>query len=156
MPDDLTPDASGRSTPAARVSLHGVRVVDLTQFEAGTSCTLTLGWLGAEVIKVEEPTRGEQGRGASTDQKGVDSQYFMLLNANKRSVTANLKHEKGKEVVRKLIEKADVFAENFAPGVIERLGFGWDVVREINPRIIYVSVKGFGDDGPYKNYLAFD
>ena len=115
-----------------------------------------MGWLGAEVIKVEEPTRGEQGRGASTDKKGVNSQYFMLLNANKKSVTANLKTDKGRAVLRGLIEKADVFAENFAPGVIERLGFGYDVVREINPRIIYVSVKGFGDDGPYKNYLAFD
>jgi len=153
MPDDHVND---RATMVQRGALHGVRVVDLTQFEAGTSCTQTLAWLGAEVIKVEEPTKGEQGRGASTDQKGVDSHYFMLLNANKRSVTANLKHEHGKEIVRKLIEKADVFAENFAPGVIERLGFGYDDVRKINPRIIYVSVKGFGQDGPYKNYLAFD
>jgi formyl-CoA transferase len=153
MPDDHVND---RATMVQRGALHGVRVVDLTQFEAGTSCTQTLAWLGAEVIKVEEPTKGEQGRGASTDQKGVDSHYFMLLNANKRSVTANLKHEQGKEIVRKLIEKADVFAENFAPGVIERLGFGYDEVRKLNPRIIYVSVKGFGQDGPYKNYLAFD
>jgi formyl-CoA transferase len=153
MPDDHVND---RATMVERGALNGVRVVDLTQFEAGTSCTQTLAWLGAEVIKVEEPNKGEQGRGASTDQKGVDSHYFMLLNANKRSVTANLKHEKGKELVRKLIEKADVFAENFAPGVIERLGFGYDEVRKINPRIIYVSVKGFGQDGPYKNYLAFD
>jgi len=156
MPDDLTPDAIGRTTGAQRGALHGVRVVDLTQFEAGTSLTQTLAWLGAEVIKVEEPTKGEQGRGASTDKKGVDSHYFMLLNANKRSVTANLKSEKGRAILRGLIEKADVFAENFAPGVIERLGFGYDVVREINPRIIYVQVKGFGHDGPYKNFLAFD
>ena len=156
MPNDLTPGATDQATTAQRGALHGVRVVDLTQFEAGTSCTQTLAWLGAEVIKVEEPTKGEQGRGASTDKKGVDSHYFMLLNANKRSVTANLKTDKGRAILRGLIEKADVFAENFAPGVIERLGFGYDVVREINPRIIYVQVKGFGQDGPYKNYLAFD
>jgi formyl-CoA transferase len=159
MPDDVTPHAIDRSAAAELVqkgALHGVRVVDFTQFEAGTSCTQTLAWLGADVIKIEEPTKGEQGRGASTDKKGVDSHYFMLLNANKRSVTANLKHEKGRALVRRLIEKADVFVENFAPGVIERLGFGYDEVRKINPRIIYAQVKGFGDDGPYRNYLAFD
>ena len=133
MPNDPTPETNGHAPGLQQGALHGVRVVDLTQFEAGTSCTLTLAWLGAEVIKVEEPTKGEQGRGASTDKKGVDSQYFMLLNANKRSVTANLKTDKGRAVLRGLIEKGDVFAENFAPGVIERLGFGYDVVREINP-----------------------
>src|SRR3984893_13153044 len=143
MPNDLTPGATDQATTVQRGALHGVRVVDLTQFEAGTSCTLTLAWLGAEVIKVEEPTRGGQGRGASTDKKSVDSQYFMLLNANKKSVTANLKTDNGFCILRGLYEKADVFPENFAPGVIERLGFGYDVVREINPRIIYVSVKGF-------------
>src|SRR5213082_3324956 len=107
-------------------ALAGVRVIDLTQFEAGTSCTETLAWLGADVIKVEEPTQGDQGRRASTDKQGTDSFYFMLLNANKRSVTANLKEERGKEILRKLIETGDVFVENFAPGVIERLGFGYD------------------------------
>jgi formyl-CoA transferase len=156
MPNDLTPGAADQTSVAQLGALHGVRVVDLTQFEAGTSLTQTLAWLGAEVIKVEEPTKGEQGRGASTDKKGVDSHYFMLLNANKRSVTANLKTDKGRALLRGLIEKADVFAENFAPGVIERLGFGYDVVREINPRIIYAQVKGFGQDGPYKSFLAFD
>jgi formyl-CoA transferase len=137
-------------------ALKGVRVIDLTQFEAGTSCTQTLAWLGAEVIKVEEPTKGEQGRGASTDQVGVDSHYFMLLNANKQSVTANLKTDKGRALLRGLIEKGDVFVENFAPGVIERLGFGYEVAREINPRIIYAQIKGFAPDGPYGNFLAFD
>jgi formyl-CoA transferase len=156
MPNDPTPDTDGQAASVQRGALHGVKVIDLTQFEAGTSCTLALAWLGAECIKIEEPTKGEQGRGASTDKVGVDSQYFMLLNGNKRSVTCNLKHEKGRALLRALIEKGDVFVENFAPGVIERLGFGWDVVREINPRMIYCSVKGFGSDSPYKNFLAFD
>src|SRR5437660_2938927 len=146
MPNDPTPDATDQTSIAQRGALHGVRVVDLTQFEAGTSLTQTLAWLGAEVIKVEEPTKGEQGRGASTDKKGVDSHYFMLLNANKRSVTANLKHEKGRAILRGLIEKGDVFIENFAPGVIERLGFGYDVVREINPRIIRSEERRVGKE----------
>jgi formyl-CoA transferase len=159
MPDETvrTTFESSAATDTARPgALNGVRVVDLTQFEAGTSCTQTLAWLGAEVIKVEEPTKGEQGRSASTDRPGVDSYYFMLLNANKRSVTANLKSEQGRSLVRSLIEKADVFVENFAPGAIERLGFGYDVVSGINPRIIYAQIKGFAPDGPYGNYLAFD
>src|ERR687888_139600 len=144
--------ANGHAKPA----LSGVRVIDLTQFEAGTSCTETLAWLGADVIKVEEPTQGDQGRRASTDKPGVDSYYFMLLNANKKSVTLNLKDERGKEVMRKLIAEGDVMVENFAPGVIERLGFGYDEVRKINPRIIYAQIKGFAPEGPYGNYLAFD
>src|SRR5918911_720952 len=145
-----------RSNGRAKPALAGVKVIDLTQFEAGTSCTETLAWLGADVIKVEEPTQGDQGRRASTDKVGVDSYYFMLLNANKRSVTLNLKEERGKEILRKMIEQADVFVENFGPGVIERLGFGYDVVSKINPRIIYAQVKGFAPDGPYGKFLAFD
>lgn len=137
-----------------RGALAGVRVIDLTQFEAGPSCTESLAWLGADVIKIEEPTKGDQGRRASAD--GVDSYYFVQLNANKRSVTLNLKTDQGREILREMIRKADVFAENFAPGVIERLGFDYEAVKAINPRIIYTQIKGFGPDGPYGKFLAFD
>ena len=137
-------------------ALNGVKVLDLTQFEAGPSCTETLAWLGADVIKVEEPTKGDQGRLASTDRPGVDSYYFMLLNANKRSITCNLKDERGKAMLTKMIEQADVMIENFAPGVIDRLGFGYEVVKEINPRIIFAQVKGFAPGSPYEDFLSFD
>jgi len=140
-------------TPPA---LNGVKVVDLTQFEAGTACTETLAWLGAEVIKIEEPTRGERGRNASTNEKGKDSHFFILLNANKRSVTCNLKDERGKELLRRMIAQADILVENMSPGGIEKLGFGYDVVKQINPRIVFAQIKGFAPDGPYAKFLAFD
>jgi formyl-CoA transferase len=142
--------------PQAGSALAGIKVLDLTQFEAGPSCTEALAWLGAEVVKVENPKGGDQGRLASSDTPGVDSQYFLLFNANKRSVSCNLKSEKGVELVKKMAREADVFVENFAPGAIERLGLGWDVIREINPRLIYAQVKGFGEGSPYENYLSFD
>lgn len=140
----------------ARPALAGVKVLDLTQFEAGTSATETLAWLGADVIKVENPAGGEQGRRASTDIPGVDSHYFMLLNANKRSITCNLKSERGQALLRAMIPKADVFAENFAPGVIERLGFGYDEVSRLNPGIVYAQVKGYGPGSPWETFLSFD
>jgi formyl-CoA transferase len=143
-------------TDSTAPALAGIRVADLTQFEAGTSCTQMLAWLGAEVIKVEEPTRGEQGRRASMDVPGVDSYVFILVNANKRSVTANLKHPKGKEVLFDLIRKSDVIVENFGPGVIERMGLDYETVSAINPRIIYAQIKGFAPEGPFGKYLAFD
>jgi len=137
-------------------ALAGVRVIDLTQFEAGTSCTETLAWLGADVIKVEPPGRGDQGRSLSTDADGADSYYFLLLNANKRSVTCDLKDERGRALLRALIKEGDVFVENFAPGAIERLGFGYEDVAAINPGIIYAQIKGFASDGPYASFLSFD
>ena len=145
-----------RTNGSSRGALAGVRVIDLTQFEAGTSCTESLAWLGADVIKVEPPNKGDQGRRLSPDGPGVDSYYFILLNANKRSVTLNLKEEQGKQILRDLIKQGDVFVENFAPGAIERLGFGYDEVKQINPRIIYAQVKGFAQDGPFGKFLSFD
>lgn len=136
--------------------LSGITVVDLTQFEAGPSCTEALAWHGADVIKVEEPRRGDPGRLSISERPDMDSLYFILLNANKRSVTCNLKSEAGKALLRRLIERADVVVENFAPGTIEKLGFGWDEIRAINPRCIFAQVKGFADDGPHADFRSFD
>src|SRR5256886_15337966 len=137
-------------------ALAGVRVVDLTQFEAGPSCTLMLAWMGADVIKVEEPTRGDQGRRLGGERPGEDSWYFLLLNANKRSITLNLKTPEGLAICKDLLRHADIMVENYALGAIENLGLGYDVVQEINPRIIYASIKGFGSSGPYSEYKSFD
>jgi formyl-CoA transferase len=138
--------------------LAGVRVLDLTQFEAGPSCTEALAWLGAEVVKIENPKGGEAGRvllhGAASNRQ--DSWYFLLFNANKKSVTVNLKSERGLALVKDLAKHADIMVENFAPGAIERLGLGYDAVRAVNPGIIYAQLKGFGTGGPYENNLAFD
>src|SRR5215471_2779466 len=147
---------SGGDRPMQGAALGGIRVIDLTQFEAGPSCTETLAWLGADVIKIEPPGRGDQARSASTDQPGVDSHYFLLLNANKRSVTLNLRHPEGAAILRQLLRDADVFVENLGPGSVERLGFDYESVRAINPRIIYAQIKGFAPDGPYGAFLSFD
>jgi crotonobetainyl-CoA:carnitine CoA-transferase CaiB-like acyl-CoA transferase len=137
--------------------LKGVRVVDLTQFEAGPTCTEALAWLGAEVVKIENPSRGDPGRRiAAADPRNPDSFYFKILNANKKSATVDLKTPEGIRLVKELVKKADVFAENLAPGTIERLGLGYDVLKEINPGIIYCQVKGFGEGSPYEKSLAFD
>ena len=135
--------------------LAGVKVLDLTQFEAGPSCTEALAWLGAEVVKIENPRSGDPGRGISATGDH-DAWYFMQFNANKKSVTVNLKSPRGLELAKNMARKADVFVENFAPGAIERLGLGPEVIRAINPAIVYAQVKGFGEGSPYENNLAFD
>ncbi|HEY7085393.1 MAG TPA: CoA transferase [Hyphomicrobiaceae bacterium] len=145
-------EATGATTPA----LQGIKVLDLTQFEAGPSCTEALAWLGAEVVKVEEPNRGEPGRWGFTDRPEADSHYFIYYNLNKKSVTLNLKSEEGKALLRRMIAKADVLIENMAPGTFARLGFDYPRLRELNPRLIFAQVKGFAPESPHANYLAFD
>jgi len=141
--------------PGGQTCLKGVKILDLTQFEAGPSCTEALAWLGADVVKLENPGGGDPGR-ALGGPAGKDDPYFLLFNANKKSITVNLKDPKGLALVKDLAAKADVMVENFAPGAIERLGLGADVIRKINPSIIYCQVKGFGEGSPYEKNLAFD
>src|SRR3974390_1602744 len=137
--------------------LGGVRVPDLSQFEAGPSCTEALAWLGAEVVKVENPKGGEPGRILGTGPNpGTGAYYFMIYNANKKSVTVNLKSERGLGLVKEMARRADVFFENFAPGALERVGLGWELLNALNPRLVYGQVKGFGEGSPYENTLAFD
>jgi formyl-CoA transferase len=136
--------------------LAGVRVLDLTQFEAGPSCTEALAWLGAEVVKVEPPGRGEVSRTVFAREGDKDSWYFLQFNANKKSVTIDLKSPRGIALVKDMARKADVMIENFAPGTIERLGLGYDAIKEVNPGIIYAQVKGFGEGSPFETSLAFD
>ncbi len=131
----------------SKAALDDITIVDFTQFESGAICTMMLAWLGADVIKIEKPG-GDPGR--------AGWEGFAPLNCNKRSIVINLKKPEGKDIVWQLIRKADVLVENYAPGVIERLGFDYETVRSVNPRLIFAQVKGFGSDGPYANYPAFD
>jgi len=141
---------------AATGALQGIKVLDLTQFEAGPSCTEALAWFGAEVVKVEEPNRGEPGRWGFSDRPDADSHYFIYYNLNKRSITCNLKSDEGKALLRRLVAKADVLVENMAPGTFARLGFDYPRLSAINPRLIFAQVKGFAPESPQANYLAFD
>ncbi|MBH67114.1 MAG: formyl-CoA transferase [Rhodospirillaceae bacterium] len=136
--------------------LSGVKVLDLTQFEAGPSCTETLAWLGADVVKIENPKMGDPGRRLRPNQPDDDPYYFHMFNANKKSVTVNLKSKEGLSLVKEMIREADVMMENFAPGAIERLGLSYEEAKKINPGIIYAQVKGFGEGSPFEKNLAFD
>jgi formyl-CoA transferase len=136
-------------------ALEGVRILDMTHVQSGPTCTQLLAWFGADVLKVERPGVGDATRGQLRDIPGVDSLYFTMLNHNKRSVTLNPKTETGKAIFTRLIEECDVMVENFAPGAIDRMGFPWEKIQEINPRMIYASVKGFGP-GPYEDCKVYE
>jgi len=136
-------------------ALEGLRILDMTHVQLGPSATQLLAWLGADVIKVELPGRGDITRTQLRDVPDVDSLYFTMLNCNKRSITLNTKTDRGKEIFRKLIAVSDVLVENFAPGALDRQGFTWETIRAINPRIIYASGKGFGT-GPYIDCKAYE
>ncbi|MFE2432392.1 formyl-CoA transferase [Streptomyces sp. NPDC059373] len=135
-------------------ALEGIRVLDMTHVQSGPSATQILAWLGADVVKLEAPT-GDITRKQLRDLPNVDSLYFTMLNANKRSITLNTKTPRGKEILTELIARSDIMVENFGPGAIDRMGFTWERIQEINPRIIYASIKGFGE-GPYTNFKAYE
>ncbi len=138
-----------------RKALDGVRILDMTHVQAGPTATQILAWLGADVIKVELPGRGDITRGQLQDKPGVDSLYFTMLNSNKRSITINTKTPEGKAIFTKLIGYCDILVENFGPGVLDRQGFTWEKIQALNPRMIYASIKGFGP-GSYEDFKAYE
>ena len=136
-------------------ALEGVRILDFTHVQSGPTCTQLLAWFGADVIKVERPGVGDITRTQLRDIPDVDSLYFTMLNHNKRSITLNTKNPKGKEVLEELVRICDVMVENFAPGVLDRMGFSWERIQRLNPRMIVASVKGFGP-GPYEDCKVYE
>jgi formyl-CoA transferase len=135
-------------------ALEGVRVLDMTHVQSGPSATQLLAWLGADVVKLEAPT-GDITRQQLRDVPGVDSLYFTMLNCNKRSITLNMKSERGKQIFTELVQTADILVENFGPGAVDRMGFSWEILQELNPRLIYASIKGFGP-GRYAKFKAYE
>jgi formyl-CoA transferase len=136
-------------------ALDGVRILDFTHVQSGPTCTQLLAWFGADVIKVERPGIGDITRGQLRDIPNVDSLYFTMLNHNKRSITLDTKNPKGKEVLEAMVKQCDVMVENFAPGVLDRMGFGWERIQKLNPRMIVASIKGFGP-GPYEDCKVYE
>ena len=136
-------------------ALKGIRILDMTHVQAGPTCSQLLAWLGADVIKFEPP-QGDATRGQLRDVPNADSLYFTMLNCNKRSITVNMKHPEGKAVFVELLKKCDIIMENFGPGVLDRLGFTWEKIHNINPRIVMGSIKGFGSSGPYADFKAYE
>ena len=136
-------------------ALKGIKVLDFTHVQSGPTCTQLLAWLGADVIKVERPGVGDATRGQLRDVPNADSLYFTMLNHNKRSITLNSKTEQGKDVLERLVKTCDVLVENFAPGALDRMGLTWERIQELNPKMIYASVKGFGP-GPYEDCKVYE
>ena len=136
-------------------ALSGIRILDMSHVQAGPTCSQLLAWLGADVIKLEPP-HGDATRGQLRDVPGADSLYFTMLNCNKRSITVNMKSPEGKQICTELLKKCDIVMENFGPGVLDRLGFTWEKIHEINPKIIMGSIKGFGSSGPYADFKAYE
>ena len=149
------PRPSPKPYGQAGKALEGVRILDFTHVQSGPTCTQLLGYMGADVIKVERPGVGDITRGQLRDVKGADSLYFTMLNGNKRSITIDSKHPKGKEILERLIKYCDVLVENFAPGALDRMGLTWDYIHKTNPRMIVASVKGFGP-GPYEDCKVYE
>ena len=136
-------------------ALKGVKILDMTHVQSGPTCTQLLAWFGADVVKVERPGVGDATRGQLRDVPDADSLYFTMLNSNKRSITLNPKKPEGSKIFTKLIQECDVMVENFAPGALDRMGFSWEKIQEINPRMIYASVKGFGH-GKYEDCKVYE
>ena len=136
-------------------ALDHIKILDFTHVQSGPTCTQLLAWMGADVIKVERPGVGDATRKQLVDVEGADSLYFTMLNHNKRSLTLNSKTESGKEVLERLVKTCDVLVENFAPGALDRMGFSWERIQELNPRMIMASVKGFGP-GPYEDCKVYE
>jgi len=136
-------------------ALKGIRVLDMSHVQAGPTCSQLLAWMGADVIKFENPA-GDATRGQLRDVPNADSLYFTMLNCNKRSITVNMKTDAGKQVFVDLLKKCDIIMENFGPGVLERFGFPWEKIHEVNPKIVMGSIKGFGSSGPYADFKAYE
>src|SRR4249919_159208 len=149
------PKPSSKPYGQAGKALDGVRILDFTHVQSGPTCTQLLAYMGADVIKVERPGVGDITRGQLRDVKGADSLYFTMLNGNKRSITIDSKHSKGKDILERLIKHCDVLVENFAPGALDRMGLTWDYIHKTNPRMIVASVKGFGP-GPYEDCKVYE
>jgi formyl-CoA transferase len=153
--------ASGLPKPSTKPwgkagrALDGVRILDFTHVQSGPTCTQLLGYMGADCIKIERPGAGDITRGQLRDVKGADSLYFTMLNGNKRSITIESKHPKGREILDRLIKYCDVLVENFAPGALDRMGLTWEHIHKTNPRMIVASVKGFGP-GPYEDCKVYE